>query len=68
AYFKVHKPLYSCASSSTIRTSDFDLIKKIKDKISILTTVKDISSRCMVIGNNEKDELTVLQLMNEMAH
>ena len=68
AYFKVHHPLYYYASYFTIRASDFDLITMIKDKESIKNTVKDMYSRYMDLGKKEKDVLTVLEIMNEMAH
>ncbi|CAA3987362.1 DNA polymerase III subunit alpha [Staphylococcus aureus] len=68
AYFKVHHPLYYYASYFTIRASDFDLITMIKDKTSIRNTVKDMYSRYMDLGKKEKDVLTVLEIMNEMAH
>ena len=48
--------------------SDFDLITMIKDKTSIRNTVKDMYSRYMDLGKKEKDVLTVLEIMNEMAH
>ena len=64
AYFKVHHPLYYYASYFT----DFDLITMIKDKTSIRNTVKDMYSRYMDLGKKEKDVLTVLEIMNEMAH
>ena len=38
----------------------------IKDKESIKNTVKDMYSRYMDLG--KKDVLTVLEIMNEMAH
>lgn len=68
AYFKVHHPLYYYAAYFTIRASDFDLITMIKDKESIKNTVKDRYSRYMDLGKKEKDVLTVLEIMNEMAH
>ncbi|MDU6029543.1 MAG: helix-hairpin-helix domain-containing protein, partial [Staphylococcus epidermidis] len=68
AYFKVHHPLYYYAAYFTIRASDFDLITMIKDKTSIRNTVKDMYSRYMDLGKKEKDVLTVLEIMNEMAH
>ena len=68
AYFKVHHPLYYYAAYFTIRASDFDLITMIKDKESIKNTVKDVYSRYMDLGKKEKDVLTVLEIMNEMAH
>ena len=40
----------------------------IKDKESIKNTVKDMYSRYMDLGKKEKDVLTVLEIMNEMAH
>ncbi len=40
----------------------------IKDKTSIRNTVKDMYSRYMDLGKKEKDVLTVLEIMNEMAH
>ena len=67
AYFKVHHPLYYYAAYFTIRASDFDLITMIKDKTSIRNTVKDMYSRYMDLGK-KKDVLTVLEIMNEMAH
>ena len=67
AYFKVHHPLYYYAAYFTIRASDFDLITMIKDKESIKNTVKDMYSRYMDLGKR-KDVLTVLEIMNEMAH
>lgn len=67
AYFKVHYPLYYYASYFTVRASDFDLITMIKDKDSIRNTVKDMYSRSMDLGKKEKDLLTVLEIMNEMA-
>ena len=39
----------------------------IKDKESIKNTVKDMYSRYMDL-KKEKDVLTVLEIMNEMAH
>lgn len=39
----------------------------IKDKESIKNTVKDMYSRYMDLGKR-KDVLTVLEIMNEMAH
>ena len=39
----------------------------IKDKTSIRNTVKDMYSRYMDLGK-KKDVLTVLEIMNEMAH
>ena len=68
AYFKVHHPLYYYAAYFTIRASDFDLITMIKDKTSIRNTVKEMYSRYMDLGKKEKDVLTVLEIMNEMAH
>ncbi|MBI5974906.1 PolC-type DNA polymerase III [Staphylococcus sp. H16/1A] len=68
AYFKVHHPLYYYASYFTVRASDFDLLTMIKDKDSIRETVKDMYSRYMDLGKKEKDVLTVLEIMNEMAH
>ena len=68
AYFKVHHPLYYYTAYFTIRASDFDLITMIKDKESIKNTVKDMYSRYMDLGKKEKDVLTVLEIMNEMAH
>ncbi|RIL73234.1 PolC-type DNA polymerase III [Staphylococcus devriesei] len=68
AYFKVHYPLYYYASYFTVRASDFDLITMIKDKESIKNTIKDMYSRYMELGKKEKDVLTVLEIMNEMAH
>ena len=68
AYFKVHHPLYYYASYFTIRASDFDLITMIKDKTSIRNTCKDMYSRYMDLGKKEKRQLTVLEIMNEMAH
>ncbi|MCS4486281.1 PolC-type DNA polymerase III [Staphylococcus americanisciuri] len=68
AYFKVHHPLYYYASYFTVRASDFDLLTMIKDKDSIRNTVKDMYSRYMDLGKKEKDVLTVLEIMNEMAH
>ncbi|MBC3060106.1 PolC-type DNA polymerase III [Staphylococcus hominis] len=68
AYFKVHHPLYYYAAYFTIRASDFDLITMIKDKESIKNTVKDMYSHYMDLGKKEKDVLTVLEIMNEMAH
>ncbi|KYH14661.1 PolC-type DNA polymerase III [Staphylococcus kloosii] len=68
AYFKVHHPLYYYASYFTVRASDFDLISMIKDKESIRNTVKDMYSKYMDLGKKEKDTLTVLEIMNEMAH
>lgn len=67
AYFKVHHPLYYYASYFTVRASDFDLITMIKDKTGIKNTVKDMYSRYMDLGKR-KDVLTVLEIMNEMAH
>ena len=40
----------------------------IKDKESIKNTVKDMYSRYMDLGKKKKDVLTVLEIMNEMAH
>ncbi|MEI4772546.1 PolC-type DNA polymerase III [Staphylococcus carnosus] len=68
AYFKVHYPLYYYASYFTVRASDFDLITMIKDKEGIKTVVKDMYSKYMELGKKEKDVLTVLEIMNEMAH
>ena len=68
AYFKVHHPLYYYASYFTVRASDFDLLTMVKDKESIRNTVKDMYSRYMDLGKKEKDILTVLEIMNEMAH
>ena len=67
AYFKVHYPLYYYASYFTVRASDFDLITMIKDKESIRNTVNDMYSRYMDLAKKEKDTLTVLEIMNEMA-
>ena len=67
AYFKVHYPLYYYASYFTVRASDFDLISMIKDKESIRNTVNDMYSRYMDLAKKEKDTLTVLEIMNEMA-
>ncbi|GEP99189.1 PolC-type DNA polymerase III [Staphylococcus arlettae] len=67
AYFKVHHPLFYYASYFTVRASDFDLISMIKDKEGIRNTVKDMYSRYMDLGKKEKDTLTVLEIMNEMA-
>ena len=67
AYFKVHYPLYYYASYFTVRASDFDLFTMIKDKDGIRTTVKDMYSRYMDLGKKEKDTLTVLEIVNEMA-
>ena len=39
----------------------------IKDKDGIRTTVKDMYSRYMDLGKKEKDTLTVLEIVNEMA-
>ncbi|WP_425319125.1 PolC-type DNA polymerase III [Staphylococcus lutrae] len=68
AYFKVHHPLYYYASYFTVRASDFDLMTMVKDKESIRATVKDMYARHMDLGKKEKDVLTVLEIMNEMAH
>lgn len=68
AYFKVHYPLYYYASYFTVRASDFDLITMIKDKEGIKSVVKDMYSKYMELGKKEKDVLTVLEIMNEMAH
>ena len=67
AYFKVHYPLYYYASYFTVRASDFDLISMIKDKESIRNTVKEMYGRYMDLSKKEKDTLTVLELVNEMA-
>ncbi|KXA47420.1 DNA polymerase III, alpha subunit [Staphylococcus simulans] len=68
AYFKVHYPLYYYASYFTVRASDFDLLTMIKDKEGIKAAVKDMYSKYMELGKKEKDVLTVLEIMNEMAH
>ncbi|MGV3243814.1 PolC-type DNA polymerase III [Staphylococcus sp. 11261D007BR] len=68
AYFKVHYPLYYYASYFSVRASDFDLLTMIKDKDSIRATIKDMYERYMDLGKKEKDVLTVLEIMNEMAH
>ncbi|OFP01164.1 PolC-type DNA polymerase III [Staphylococcus sp. HMSC065E08] len=68
AYFKVHYPLYYYASYFTVRASDFDLLTMIKDKEGIKAVVKDMYSKYMELGKKEKDVLTVLEIMNEMAH
>ncbi|EKU50482.1 PolC-type DNA polymerase III [Staphylococcus massiliensis] len=68
AYFKVHYPLYYYASYFTVRASDFDLLTMIKDKEGIKSTIQDMYQRFMELGKKEKDVLTVLEIMNEMAH
>ncbi|MDU7036751.1 MAG: helix-hairpin-helix domain-containing protein, partial [Staphylococcus simulans] len=68
AYFKVHYLLYYYASYFTVRASDFDLLTMIKDKEGIKAAVKDMYSKYMELGKKEKDVLTVLEIMNEMAH
>jgi DNA polymerase-3 subunit alpha (Gram-positive type) len=67
AYFKVHHPLYYYASYFTIRASDFDLLTMVKDKSTIRHKVKEMNSMIHDLSKKEKDLLTVLEIVNEMA-
>lgn len=66
AYFKVYYPiLYYCAYFS-VRADDFDLIAMSKGKEAVKAAMKEINDKGMDASTKEKNQLTVLELCNEM--
>ncbi|WP_165004829.1 MULTISPECIES: PolC-type DNA polymerase III [unclassified Enterococcus] len=66
AYFKVYFPiLYYCAYFS-VRADDFDLVAMCKGKEAVKQTMKEITDKGLDASVKEKNQLTVLELANEM--
>lgn len=66
AYFKVYFPiLYYCAYFS-VRADDFDLVSMCKGKDAVKQAMKEITDKGMDASVKEKNQLTVLELANEM--
>ncbi|MBF8808185.1 MAG: PolC-type DNA polymerase III [Enterococcus lacertideformus] len=66
AYFKVYFPiLYYCAYFS-VRADDFDLVAMCKGKEAVKQAMKEITDKGMDASVKEKNQLTVLELANEM--
>lgn len=66
AYFKVYYPiLYYCAYFS-VRADDFDLVAMAKGKDAVKASMKAITDKGMDATTKEKNQLTVLELCNEM--
>jgi len=66
AYFKVYFPiLYYCAYFS-VRADDFDLVSMCKGKDAVKERMKEITNKGMDASAKEKNQLTVLELCNEM--
>lgn len=66
AYFKVYYPiLYYCAYFS-VRADDFDLVAMAKGKDAVKARMKEITDKGMDASTKEKNQLTVLELCNEM--
>ncbi|MGM0239301.1 PolC-type DNA polymerase III [Enterococcus sp. AZ103] len=66
AYFKVYFPiLYYCAYFS-VRADDFDLVAMAKGKDAVKAAMKAITDKGMDATTKEKNQLTVLELCNEM--
>jgi DNA polymerase-3 subunit alpha (Gram-positive type) len=66
AYFKVYYPiLYYCAYFS-VRADDFDLVAMAKGKDAVKAAMKAITDKGMDASTKEKNQLTVLELCNEM--
>jgi DNA polymerase-3 subunit alpha (Gram-positive type) len=66
AYFKVHFPiLYYCAYFS-VRADDFDVLAMVKGKEAVKVSMKAINDKGMDASVKEKNQLTVLELSNEM--
>ncbi|MGX7172466.1 PolC-type DNA polymerase III [Enterococcus ratti] len=66
AYFKVYFPiLYYCAYFS-VRADDFDLVAMCKGKDAVKQVMKDITDKGLDASVKEKNQLTVLELANEM--
>ena len=66
AYFKVYFPiLYYCAYFS-VRADDFDLVAMAKGKDAVKAAMKAITDKGMDASTKEKNQLTVLELCNEM--
>ncbi len=66
AYFKVYYPvLYYCAYFS-VRADDFDLVAMAKGKDAVKASMKAITDKGMDASTKEKNQLTVLELCNEM--
>ena len=66
AYFKVYFPiLYYCAYFS-VRADDFDLVSMCKGKDAVKQAMKEITDKGLDASVKEKNQLTVLELANEM--
>lgn len=66
AYFKVYYPiLYYCAYFS-VRADDFDLVAMANGKEAVKAAMKEITDKGMDASTKEKNQLTVLELCNEM--
>lgn len=66
AYFKVYFPiLYYCAYFS-VRADDFDLLAMCKGKDAVKERMKEITDKGLDASVKEKNQLTVLELANEM--
>ncbi|CAM4078739.1 PolC-type DNA polymerase III [Abyssicoccus albus] len=68
AYFKVHYPHYYYASYFSVRASDFDLMMMTKPKGQIKQFIQSQYEMFNDLTKKDKDLLTVLELVNEMAH
>ena len=66
AYFKVYFPiLYYCAYFS-VRADDFNLVAMCKGKDAVKQAMKEITDKGLDASVKEKNQLTVLELANEM--
>lgn len=66
AYFKVYFPiLYYCAYFS-VRADDFNLVAMCKGKEAVKEAMKEITDKGLDASVKEKNQLTVLELANEM--
>ena len=66
AYFKVYFPiLYYCAYFS-VRADDFNLVAMCKGKDVVKQAMKEITDKGLDASVKEKNQLTVLELANEM--
>ena len=66
AYFKVYYPILYYAAYFSVRADDFDLVAMAKGKEAVKASMKEITDKGMDASVKERNQLTVLELCNEM--
>ncbi|MDO4748801.1 MAG: PolC-type DNA polymerase III, partial [Eubacteriales bacterium] len=65
-WYKVHKPLEYYAAYFTVRNDNFDGVTLIKGKQAVKEKIKSINQKGFEASAKEKQEVPMLQIMNEM--